>query len=77
MDFLYDGINMLGPGQIFRHMHAYELKVIYSLLLRPINENKFVDFRPSSFKVLGFTDIESKIVVLAPFNQTIALPIIL
>lgn len=41
--FLYDCTSVLGPGQIFRDIHALELEVGDSLHHRPVDEESFVD----------------------------------
>lgn len=56
MGFLYDCINILGQGLIFRNLYAQELEVVDSLHHCPINEDRFVDPRLPRF--LGLTDFE-------------------
>lgn len=73
IDELCDYIDVLGPGQIFRYIHAQDLKVVDFLHCHLINEDSLVDPQPSPSQVNNrFCDLahfESKIVVLAPFNQ--------
>lgn len=73
MVFLYDCSNVLGPGQIFRGVHAQEHEVVDTLHHRPINEDRFVNLQPSSSKVNTqlLANIESKVVVWALLNYMI------
>lgn len=81
MCFLYDCISVLRPGEIFGNMHAQEFEALDPFHHRPVDIDGTVGPHPTPSKVhnqfLGFAGVESQVIVLAPFGQSVDLPSVL
>ena len=81
MCFLDNCISVLGPGKIFRDVHAQEFEALDPFNHRPVDINGTVGPHPTPSKVhnqfLGFAGVEGQVIVLAPYGQLLDLSSIL
>lgn len=74
MSFLYDYINMMRPGMIFKDKNAQEPEAVGFLWHHPVDNKMFI-YPWISLPEVNNQLIESKIMVLAPYNQIVISPL--